>query len=131
MNATTLVELSALQITEVDVLGNLLAQIKDLTDEADKIKDSIKDAATLPNGSKVHEGALFQATVVEANRSTINWLNIVAAKLGVDFNAKDKPETLWSKVAIKIGFDPVAELPKAIADNTKTTAVFSVKVTSR
>jgi hypothetical protein len=45
-------------------------------------------------------------------------------------NPKDKTEESWKKVAIKMGFDQ-KELPKTIADNTKVSAVFSVKVTSR
>jgi len=31
-----------IQLTQVDVLGNLLAQIKDLESQADAIKDAIK-----------------------------------------------------------------------------------------
>jgi hypothetical protein len=73
---------------------------------------------------------LFKATVVEANRNTIDWLAIMAAKLDVELNPKDKDEESWKKVAIKMGFDQ-KELPKTIADNTKVSAVFSVKVTSR
>jgi hypothetical protein len=117
-------------LLEVDTLGLLLAQIAELTKKADKIKDDIKDVATLLNGDKVIAGNLFKATVVEANRNTIDWLAIMAAKLDVELNPKDKDEESWKKVAIKMGFDQ-KELPKTIADNTKVSAVFSVKVTSR
>jgi hypothetical protein len=109
-------------LNTIDTLGTLLAQIADLTKQADSIKDELKDSATAPNGSKVFEGDMFKATVVEANRSSTDWLALVATKLGVEAD--------WKKVVSKIGYSD-EELPKVIADNTKTTAVFSVKVTSR
>ena len=119
-----------INFTVVDTLGSLLAQIADLTKQADAIKDSIKESASA-GGAKVVEGAIFKATYIESNRSSIDWLNMVAAKVGVEIGEKEKAEESWKKVAIKLGFDEQKELPKAIADNTKVTAVFSVKVTSR
>ena len=104
MNAITTLELSALQLSSVDVLGSLLAQIAELTKEADAIKDSIKNAATLPNGEKVQEGALYKATVVEANRNTVDYKKLCA----------DRGITAEDLMAY-----------------TKVCAVFSVKVTSR
>jgi len=109
-------------INTVDTLATLLAQIADLEKQANAIKADLKDAATAPGGSKVFEGCLFKATVIEANRSTVDWLALLATKLDVKAD--------WQAVAAKIGYDD-KELPKAIADNTKTSAVFSVKVTSR
>jgi hypothetical protein len=109
-------------LNNIDTLGALLAQIADLKKQAKAIKDDLKDSATAPGGSKVFEGDLFKATVVEANRSSVDWLALLATKLDVKAD--------WEAVAAKIGYDN-KELPKAIADNTKTTAVFSIKVTSR
>jgi hypothetical protein len=109
-------------LNTIDTLGALLAQIADLKKQAKAIKDDLKDSATAPGGSKVFEGDLFKATVVEANRSSVDWLALLATKLDVKAD--------WEAVAAKIGYDN-KELPKAIADNTKTTAVFSIKVTSR
>jgi hypothetical protein len=91
-------------LNTIDSLGTLLAQIAELTKQADAIKDGLKDSATAPNGSKVFEGDLFKATVIESNRSTIDWKTL-SADLGID------AETL--------------------AKYTKTSAVFTVKVTSR
>jgi len=90
-----------LTFTSADTLGALLAQIKDLTDQAEAIKDAIKDSAS-KGGAKVVEGTLFKATYSETNR------------------------TVFDKDAfIKVfGADAYAKF-------TKTTAVFSVKVTSR
>jgi len=110
-----------INFTSVDTLGSLLAQIADLTKQAEVIKDSIKESASA-GGAKVVEGAIFKATYIEANRSTIDWLALVSTKLGVEAD--------WKAVASKVGYSN-EQLPKAIADHTKTTAVFSVKVTSR
>ena len=93
-----------IQLTQIDELGTLLATIADLTSKADAIKDELKDAATAPGGSKVFEGNLFKATVVEANRSTIDYKSLLA-DLGISSDV--------------------------VAKYTKTTAVFSVKTTSR
>ena len=90
-----------LKLNDVDTLGALLAQIKDLTDRADAIKDSIKDSAS-KGGAKVVEGALFKATYSESNRSVFD-KDAFIKEFGAD----------------------------AYAKFTKTTAVFTVKVTSR
>jgi len=119
-----------LQTSSVDTLGALLAQIADLTKQAEAIKDGIKDSASL-GGAKVVEGAIFKATYIETNRTSIDWLGLIAAKVGVEIADKEEAKDSWKKVAVKLGFDAKEELPKAIADNSKTTAVFSVKVTSR
>lgn len=92
-----------LPLASVDQLGMLLAQIAELEAKADAIKDSLKDAAT-SGPCNVFEGNLFKATVVEANRRVTDWKAI--AKV---FNIPDE----------------------VIIDNTKVTAVFSVKTTSR
>jgi hypothetical protein len=91
-------------INTIDTLGTLLAQIADLEAQAAAIKDDLKDAATAPGGSKTFEGSLFKATVIESNRSTIDW-----KRLAADLNITDEQ----------------------LAAYTKTAAVFSVKVTSR
>jgi hypothetical protein len=91
-------------LNTIDTLGTLLAQIADLTKQADAIKDELKDSATAPNGSKVFEGDMFKATVIEANRNTVNYKKLLA-DLGVTEDT--------------------------VAQYTSTSAVFSVKVTSR
>ena len=101
MNAITNIEISAVAISEVDVLGALLAQIADLTKQADKIKDSIKESASA-GGDKVVEGALFKATYIESNRSVFD-KDAFVKQFGADVYAKF----------------------------TKVSAVFSVKVTSK
>ena len=55
-----------LAFNSVDTLGQLLAQIADLTKQADAIKDQIKD------GGKTVEGVLFKATYVETNRKSVD-----------------------------------------------------------
>jgi hypothetical protein len=92
-----------ISLTQVDTLGYLLSQIAELTKKADAIKDGIKDAASA-GGDKVIEGNLFKATYIESNRSVVDTKALYAA-LGITADQ--------------------------IAQYTKTTAVFSVKVTSR
>jgi len=92
-----------LDLTQVDELGVLLAQIATLTAQADAIKDNLKDIASA-GGPKVFEGALFKATYTETNRSTVDW-KALAAEYNIPADA--------------------------VARHTKTTAVFSVKTTSR
>jgi hypothetical protein len=96
-------KITDINLTSVDTLGALLAQIKVLTDQADAIKDSIKDTASA-GGDKVVEGNLFKATYIESNRSVVDNKSLLA-ELGAT--------------------------AEQIARHTKTTAVFSVKVTSR
>lgn len=91
-------------LNTIDTLGTLLAQIADLTKQTDAIKDELKDSATAPNGSKVFEGDMFKATVIESNRATVNYKKLLA-DLGVTEDT--------------------------VAKYTSTSAVFSVKVTSR
>lgn len=88
---------------DVDTLGALLAQIATLTKQADAIKDGIKDSASL-GGDKVVEGDLFKATYIETNRSTVDYKTL-CADLGITADQ--------------------------VAKYTKTSAVFSVKVTSK
>ena len=88
-----------IQLTQVDTLGNLLAQIAELTKQADAIKDGIKESASA-GGDKVVEGNLFKATYIESNRSVF-----------------DKDAFIKAHGAA------------AYAAFTKTSAVFSVKVT--
>jgi len=106
-----------LKLTSVDTLGSLLAQIKDLTDQADAIKDAIKDSASA-GGAKVVEGAIFKATYSETNRSSVDYKKILAA-LTVLLQEQNKEIDANKLVA------------GLVASNTNTTAVFTVKVTSR
>ena len=90
-------------LTQVDELGVLIAQIKDLEAQAEAIKDQMKNVASA-GGPTVFEGNLFKSTYIEANRSTVDWKTLAA-----EFNIP----------------------ADAIARHTKTTAVFSIKTTSR
>ncbi len=89
--------------SNIDRLGHLLAQIADLTKEADAIKDSLKDEANL-SGAKEFLGDLFRAAYIETNRSTVDWKGVAKA------------------------MNIPAEL---IAEHTKTAAVFSIRVASK
>lgn len=91
-------------LNSVDTLGVLLAEIAALTKRADSIKDEIKNAATLPGGPQAVEGNLYKATVIEANRNTVDYKKLCA----------DRGITATE-----------------LAAYTKVCAVFSVKVTTR
>ena len=86
-----------------DQLGTLLAQIAELTKQADAIKDAMKDVAS-KGEAKVFEGALFKSTYCEANRTVVDYKKLVA-----DIGVADS----------------------ILAQYTSTTAVFSIKTTSR
>jgi hypothetical protein len=90
--------------TNIDRLGILLAEIDRLTKEADLIKDDLKDAATLPDAPKEFVGNLFRAIVIESDRKVTDYKKLLA-DLGVT--------------------------QEVVAKYTKTSAVFSVKTTSR
>ena len=86
-------------LNAVDRLGMLLAQIAELEEQAEAIKNELK------NGNEGHvEGALYKACVILSERKTVD-----------------------NKAVFKEANVP-AEL---IAKHTRTTAVISVKVTSR
>jgi hypothetical protein len=89
--------------TQVDTLGMLLAQIAELTKQADAIKDDIKDMAT-SGGATVYEGAMFKSTFIESNRNVVDYKALLA-ELGATADQ--------------------------VAAHTKVTAVFSVKTTLR
>ena len=86
-----------------DQLGTLLAQIAELTKQADAIKDAMKDVAS-KGEAKVFEGALFKSTYCEANRTVVDYKALIA-EIGVSASI--------------------------IAQYTSTTAVFSIKTTAR
>ena len=95
--------MQAITTSQVDTPGQLLAQIAELTKQADAIKDQFKDNASA-GGAKAVEGDLFKATYVEANRTNVDY-KALCADLGITADQ--------------------------IAKYSKSVAVFSVKVTSR
>jgi hypothetical protein len=96
---TTVFNQVSTELTNVDRLGLLLAQIADLEEQAEAIKNELKNGA-----EGVVEGNLFKANVILSQRST------------VDNKALYK--------ALNVSDDLLAKF-------TKTSAVISVKVTSR
>ena len=88
-------------LNSADELGMLLAQIATLTDQADLIKDAMKDIAS-GGGAKEFEGSLFKSTYTETDRCIFDKKAFI----------KQFGEEAYSKF-------------------TKTTAVFSIRTTSR
>lgn len=87
----------------VDQLGILLAQIADLTKQADKIKDAMKDIGT-SGGQTVFEGTIFKSTLVSTNRDVVNY------------------KALLEEYGIT---------EEAVKRHTKVTAVYSIRTTAR
>ena len=87
---------------DIDTLGTILANIAALEARAEEIKKALKEEASL-SGQKHFDGAMFRATYVESNRSTVDW-KAIAAKYAIP--------------------------AEAIAAHTKTQAVYSVKVST-
>jgi len=91
-------------LTQVDVLGNLLAQIADLTKQADAIKDGIKEAGAdgllevNDKGVRFVDGNLFRATYSDSNRSTFDSKKFIK-DFGADVYAKDHILLLQSNVS--------------------------------
>ena len=103
-------EAAVIEAASIDKLGALLAQKADLEKQATAIKDAIKDSASI-GGAKVVEGDLFRAVYVESNRSTVDYTK------------------LYTEYANVCEFAGVQT--KQLDKFQRTTAVFSVKVTSR
>lgn len=87
---------------DIDTLGVILANIATLEKRAEEIKARLKEEASI-SGQHHFDGALFRATYVESNRSTVDW-KAIAAKYAIP--------------------------AEAIAAHTKTQAVYSVKVST-
>ena len=64
---TTVINQVSTELTAVDRLGLLLAQIADLEEQAEAIKNELKNGA-----EGVVEGNLFKANVILSQRSTVD-----------------------------------------------------------
>ena len=84
-----------LSFSSVDTLGNLLAQIADLTKQADAIKDVIKD------GGKTIEGVMFKATYIEANRKVVDTKKMYA-DLGITEDMVAKYTSVTAVFSVKV-----------------------------
>lgn len=84
-----------LAFNDVDTLGQLLAQIADLTKQADAIKDKIKD------GGKTVEGVMFKATYIEANRKSVDTKKMYA-DLGITDDVVAKYTSTTAVFSVKV-----------------------------
>ena len=62
-----------LQVTKVDTLGLLLAQIAELEAKATAIKQSLKE-----DGQGTYEGSMYKANVIVSNRSNVDFKQVFA-----------------------------------------------------
>jgi len=84
-----------LPLTQVDTLGNLLAQIAELTKQADAIKDVIKE------GGQTVEGNLFKATYIESNRKVVDTKKLYA-DLGITDDVLAKYTSVTAVFSVKV-----------------------------
>ena len=94
-NETTLITAD-----RIDTLGNLLANIKALTAEADAIKDDLKDVANR-SGDRVFEGDTYKALYIESNVSTVDWKSL-AKDLGISADVIAKYTKTSARFSIKV-----------------------------
>jgi hypothetical protein len=90
-------------MNQIDELGAILAEIAVLEARAKKIKDAIKDEANASETAGRWDGSAYDP-VVESNVSTVDW-KAIAKQLAI-------PATV-------------------IAENTKTSARFTLKVEAK
>jgi hypothetical protein len=79
-------------ISKVDQLGFLNEQIKQLTEQAEIIKNELKAEASL-SGVKAFVGSMFVATYTESNRGTFDHKKLVS-----DLNLNEDQVKAYTKV---------------------------------
>jgi len=103
MNAIT--EVVAIQSAQIDLLGELLAQIATLTKRADAIKDEIKERGAdghleVVDGVAFAEGLLFRATYSESNKTVFDKVKFIQALGEAEYNKYTKQSASFS-VSVK------------------------------
>ena len=63
---------------KIDQLGTLLAQITKLTEDANKIKEELREIASLPDGQHEFIGTQFRAYVKESDTKTLDYKKLIA-----------------------------------------------------
>ena len=114
-------QLMDLQLKELDQLGMLMAQIADLNEQAEVIKNNFKNA-----GEGSYEGNLYKASVSLSQRDVVDYKGIIKA-FGIPMAKYDVMAALagWNKemtVDSKTFFESLF---------TKQTASIAIRVTAR
>jgi hypothetical protein len=89
-------QLMDLQLKELDHLGMLMAQIADLNEQAEVIKNNFKNA-----GEGKYEGNLYKATVTLSQRDVVDYKAIMA-ELAVDPALIAKFTKQTASIAIRV-----------------------------
>ena len=109
------------QLKELDQLGLLMAQIAQLEEQADAIKNKFKNA-----GEGAYEGNLYKATVSLSQRKTTDLKKVIEA-LGVS-------TTTYQLAAAQHGWtaDMTVDAKTFLEDQfSKTTASIAIRVSAR
>jgi len=85
-----------IKLTNVDQLGMLLAQIAELQERAESIKDDLKNA-----GEGRHEGNLYDAMVTLSQRNVIDYKQLIK-DLKIDANTVAKYTTTAASITCKV-----------------------------
>jgi hypothetical protein len=80
------------QMKDLDRLGLLQAQIAELTEQAEVIKDAFKNA-----GEGKYEGDLYKASVSMSARNTVDYKTLLA-----DLNVSDELIAKYTKQSVSI-----------------------------
>jgi len=84
------------QLADLDKLGILLAQIAELEEQAEVIKNAFKNA-----GEGKYEGNLYKATVSLSQRNTVDYKSLVA-DLGISEHTLSKYTKTTASIAIRV-----------------------------
>ena len=104
MNAVTatVARTAAHTAASIDQLGFLLAQIASLQEQAEVIKNELKDAATASTDAmNAFEGFVFQAKVVQSDRTTVAYAKLVK-DIGVSPEIVARYATLSAMFTVKV-----------------------------
>ena len=84
------------QLADLDKLGVLLAQIAELEEQAEVIKNAFKNA-----GEGKYEGKLYKAAVSLSLRNTVDYKSLVAG-LGISEHTLAKYTKTTASIAIRV-----------------------------
>ena len=84
------------QLADLDKLGILLAQIAELEEQAEVIKNAFKNA-----GEGKYEGKLYKAAVSLSQRNTVDYKSLVA-DLGISEHTLAKYTKTTASIAIRV-----------------------------
>ncbi len=96
----TVADSTAVSADKIDELGALLKQIKALTEQAEKIKNGIKDFGNL-TGERRFAGDVYAVLYTEYNTSTVAW-KALAEELNISADLIAKHTTTSPRFKVEL-----------------------------